>query len=455
MVRLIFLIYWLLILEGALRKWGFPELKNLFFFIRIPIALVLYWLAISRKQWPKAYWPLCSAYAFASIALSLIPFQVLLGGYDSRYLLIAGYGWINYFFYIPMAFIIMEQFEAGDLRRFIRHSFWMALASVPLVILQFESSPTDVINLGSGLDESTQFQNLGSAMGYVRPTGFFSSTLGQSDFVASIAALALSAWLMPRRDRATGAFLFFFGMLAVLIMTAFSQSRTLFFMEGLILLSGVAAGIVSQRRQVIINSGVIPAVVLIMLFTLWPLFFQTTYEVFMERWIMAQENEVSKFEFGVFGRAFREFYGFIDYLGDAPLVGYLLGIGGNAAWQLDWVVFPSSAYSWTGYGGWGEDAWSRHIIELGPLLGLMFIIYRIAVTVWLWLLAVRGTRDSGNPLPMLLFGFIGPLVLIAQFTGHGTVNGYAWIFTGLLLASVKICSQGYLKPRLKRNKVVE
>ena len=33
-VRLLFLFYWLLVVEGALRKWGLPQLEQVLFFIR-------------------------------------------------------------------------------------------------------------------------------------------------------------------------------------------------------------------------------------------------------------------------------------------------------------------------------------------------------------------------------------------------------------------------------------
>ncbi len=39
MVRIIFVLYWLLIFTGALRKWGLPQLQKPLFFIAVPFTL--------------------------------------------------------------------------------------------------------------------------------------------------------------------------------------------------------------------------------------------------------------------------------------------------------------------------------------------------------------------------------------------------------------------------------
>ena len=48
-----FAIYWLLIFEGALRKWVLPNAQEWLFFVRDPFALAIYFLAIKYDMWPK------------------------------------------------------------------------------------------------------------------------------------------------------------------------------------------------------------------------------------------------------------------------------------------------------------------------------------------------------------------------------------------------------------------
>jgi hypothetical protein len=140
----------------------------------------------------------------------------------------------------------------------------------------------------------------------------------------------------------------------------------------------------------------------------------------------------------VFGRLFHPFYAFLDYLPFTPFIGYLLGFGGNASLRLDWVRLPSAAYEWTGYGIWGlEGGWAVHLIELGLFVGLAFIIFRIGLILWAGWNACKCTRYSGHPLPVLLFGYAGIILLNGQITGQGTINGYAWMFLGFCLSAIR------------------
>jgi hypothetical protein len=371
-------------------------------------------------------------------ATILVPLQLIAGSYGQRYILLAGYGWVNYFLYVPLAFLIAEQFRMEDLGRLARHAAWLALASCPIVFLQFFSPADSVINLGSGLDEANQFKNLGAALGFVRPTGFFSSTAGQAHLVASSAALLLAAFLQRRRKPSLSPLLLWPGLIAVALMVVFSQSRMLFFMLGLILGAAAVGGLLAGRRREVVRAALWPALLVGIAAILWPILFPTAFEVFMTRWSGAQESETRIFQYGVFGRALYAFYAFLYYMADTPIAGYLLGLGGNAANQLDWVQRPAAAYNWRGYGGWAEDGWSRHIIELGPLVGIGFIGFRVVLTLWLARKAVHAARRTGNTTALIVFGYVGIVLLLDQIAGHGIVNGFVWIFVGVCLAAARI-----------------
>lgn len=438
MVSLVFVLYWLLIFEGALRKWGVPQLEQVFFFIRVPVTLFLYWMAFYYRHWPSTTTPMLAFYLFAAVATILIPIQFVMGDYDRRYLLIAGYGWINYFFYIPLAFLIAEQFRQEDLRRLIRHTMWIALAAAPVVILQFISPPDSVINLGSGLDEENQFKGLSAVMGVVRPTGFFTSSLGQQMFVAGAAAMALAVFLQRKKIRALSPLLLWMGTAAIVVMIMFSQSRGLFLNVGLILAAAAVAGILTGKKNVVLRAIVWPVVLLVSAAILWPLLFPDTFEVFITRWTNAWRSESYLFQYGIFSRAFYGLYSFTYYIPETPVFGYLLGLGGNAASQLNWVQLPQAAFEWHGYGSWAELAWERHIIELGPAFGTLFIAFRVWLTIWLALRAVRATRLSRDPLPIILFGYASITLIYRQITGHGTAIGFCWLFVGFCLAAARI-----------------
>lgn len=431
-VRIIFVIYWLLILEGALRKWILPQVEEILFFIRVPFVVYLYITVFYSRLWPQTSLPLFFTYLFAIISIIFLPIQLLQGDYNPRYLIIWGYGWHNYFFYIPLAFIIAEQFRQDDFNRIVRHTLWLGILAAPIVLWQFWSPMDSVINMGGRLDELAKFKNLGAALGFVRPTGFFSSTMGQSQFIISLFAILLTLWLLPSEQRNLSRLTLWGATIAALSMLALSGSRTSFIFVGIVLVGAFYFILITWNKEFFLRGIVIPSALLITFLIGFPLAFPMAFEVFTERWTGAALSESSVFEYGTLGRIFYNFYGFAHYLADTPLVGYLLGISGNATAQLNWVERPEASYYWTGYGNWGEQAWERHIIELGPLVGLLFITFRVWLLLWLARKVFHAAQRNSNPWALLLFMSISSIILTGHL-GHGTTIGYIWIFFGLVL----------------------
>ena len=52
-VGLVLVVYLLLILEGVLRKWLFPEFGQILYFIRDPFVLFIYVAALATGHWPR------------------------------------------------------------------------------------------------------------------------------------------------------------------------------------------------------------------------------------------------------------------------------------------------------------------------------------------------------------------------------------------------------------------
>src|SRR5687767_13125474 len=64
-------IFWLLFLEGALRKWVAPEYSRLLFFVRDPLVLLLYWKAWRMGAFRNPSPFLTAGLGFAVLALLL------------------------------------------------------------------------------------------------------------------------------------------------------------------------------------------------------------------------------------------------------------------------------------------------------------------------------------------------------------------------------------------------
>ncbi|MBU2858406.1 hypothetical protein HF289_16615 [Acidithiobacillus ferrooxidans] len=435
MVRIIFVLYWLLIFTGALRKWGFPQLQKPLFFIAVPFTVWLYGISLMKNRWPRGFALLNFAYLLAGAAVLLIPVQMIIGHYALRYGIIAGYGWLNYFFYIPLTFIIAKEFKQDDVLRLLRHTLWIGIASAPLVALQFMLPPGSVINAGNAANTADQFNDLGSALGHIRPGGFFSSSIGLQMFLATLAIAILYGWIESSQNIVARKPTLAFATMALLSMLAFSGSRGAMLQVALVFAATSVAGIISHRRKLAIRTGVWPMLTVLVLVIFWPVVFPEAYDTFITRWNEAAA--VSPFVGGIFGRALYPLYAWVYYL-HTPFIGYLLGLGTNAAARLHWVHEPAAAYAWTGYGIWGrESGFAVHLVELGLVLGAGYIFFRIWFTLWLLIKVWKSTVRNHNPLALMLFSFAGELVLMGQITVQGTVNGYTWIFLGVTLAAAK------------------
>lgn len=436
-VELIILIYVLLILEGAVRKWLFPTLGDALFFVRAPIALLIYWIAFSAGLWPRPNKYLAAGIALAGAAAMLAPLQLLLGNYSAQHALIAAYGWHNYFLYLPLAFIIGEQVKWPDLLRIARVSVWLLIAVTPLVLIQYYSPADSIIVRGTAELEQYQFIGLGFGGERIRPMGLFTSSVGQQVFVASGLAFVLGVMFVHRSERRMALSTLALAALCAVLMIGFGGQRGLVVHAGLVMAFVLFAAILVGKRSAVSNA-------FLMLIGLgactlaYATLLVDVYSEFADRFSGANEVENEIFGGGgSMGRIAYELIHFLLVLDDAPVQGYLIGIAGNAATVLEWVVLPESAMLWSGPGGWAEDGLTRNIVELGLVLGPLFIAYRFALLAWIMGRALTAVRATGHVLPLALVGFSVPLLAYLQMTGHGTLVGYTWMFVGFSLAAAR------------------
>ena len=163
--RLLWLYIFLLVVEGALRKWVVPQLSNPLLLVRDPIVLLIYALAIPARVWPRNYF----MYALAPIAiLSWIVAVFVLEPYVpmSRVLIVTAYGFRSNFLHLPLIFIFANVFDAEDIKKI---GWWILLGMIPMGLImaaQFQASPDSFINRTVGLGEGEQITAGG---GKIRP----------------------------------------------------------------------------------------------------------------------------------------------------------------------------------------------------------------------------------------------------------------------------------------------
>jgi hypothetical protein len=431
-VRLVFTIYFLILFEGILRKWITPQWGRPLFFIRDPFVLAIYILVLSKKiRFRRGFLEL--GYLFGVAGLILIICGRMLSTQEPQPIVFSAYGWRNYFFYLPLPFIIGRYLDLRDLRRLLAATALISVGMAGLALAQFSSSAYAPINAGFGDTGEEIYLNQGIS-GFMRPFGTFTSNQGMATFTVSAVMSALYLWLTLSRPRSLRSHqLLACATVGSFVCLSLSGSRAAFVWSGLVIVLVILGG--SLAPGGLGSKAATIAVVLILSGTVTaPVLFPEATWAFITRWSGAGAIEEQRYGGGgIWGRAFYEVFSFNVLLSDTPLLGYGLGSAGNAAWRLQtapppWSASPDKLAA-------AETDWGRHILELGPIFGCLFILYRIALTIWLAKEALAATRRSGHPLPWLLFAFVGIVIFNGQITGNGATHAYGWLFAGFCLAA--------------------
>ena len=434
---LIFLFFLLLLFESAIRKWFLPRLDEYVYFFRAPVALCIYLLAWHKGLLPKPRWAYLIGCGFAVVSLLVIVIQMITGGYTLQHLLLAGYGWYLYYFYVPLAFIIADQLTSHDLDRIVNIMIVVSMVSVVIMYLQFNSPTTAFINTGPGAEISSSR----AVNRLIRPGGLFTSSLSNQQFTLVSLVLFLGMFFSSRSISRKHIFLVIIFGVSITAIVALSQNRGLFLSISVIIMMNFIAFFVSAvKRNIGRLAGIF--IILVSIPVFWKLILPASFNAFLLRWTTASQIEEGLFPLGTLGRIFYSLYGFLLYLPDTPLFGYLMGMGGNAAFILPWVDLPLAYYQWSGYGLWSEHAFENHIIELGAVLGICFILFRVALAAWVGCISLQASRRERDPLPLLLFAYTGVLLFLGHITSQGTVNGFFWLFLGVNLA---VCRKDFIK----------
>lgn len=440
LVWTVLLIYLLAIFEGAIRKYIAPQLGQYIFFVRDPFLLYAYILATRFALWPPNR-------GFFALSLFMCVFGVLLFfmqtgvfGVDNIRLLLGVYGWRAYFFYLPLAFLIGAQFRRADLLLFARITLLLAIPIGALVLAQFASPPNAPINVGVAEEQALQFKSVGITLDRIRTTGTFTAPAGQQQFIASAFALLLAMLLLPRKQSG----LVFFAVTACGVLTclALSGSRGAMLHCAIVGLAAISVALVSKNAALKAKAVFLPAALVVAAAILYPIVFPEGFATFMSRWNAAADSEGG--DAGILIRSALGMVDFVRFIGDVPLLGYGIGYGGNASIILNAEVDGIKP-------GWLVEAdLSRQMVDLGPVFGLGYIAFRMAFVVWLGFAAMRATRRSADPLPVMLYAFAGVTIFAGQITGNGSINAYAWLFAGLCIAASR---EAHASSRLPRTAI--
>jgi hypothetical protein len=404
--------YFLLMFEGALRKWIFPGLSMPLLVVRDPLAL---WLVL--VSWREGLLPK-SGYLTAMVFVASVGMvtTIFLGHGNAA---VAIYGARILLFHFPMIFVLASVFNREDVLQMGKITLMISIPMTLLIAVQFFSPETATVNKGIGGD--TDGGGFAGALNFMRPPGTFSFTNGVTLFYNLVGTFIFYFWLNPK---GVSRLLLISATLALFAAIPLSISRGLFFQVALTLVFTLLA--VSRMPQYM--SKMIMAVLggmVVLAFLSNTSYFQTAFGAFSARFETANEVEgglqgvlIDRYMGGMFGA--------LAQSGDKPFFGYGLGMGTNVGAMLltGKQVFLIA-----------EGEWGRLIGEMGPLLGLAVIIIRVSLTARIAFAAYR-KMVGGDLLPWILASF-GLMNLAQGGWAQPTSLGFGTLIGGLMMAALK------------------
>ncbi len=406
MRRLVYIYFFLLIFEGALRKWVFPSLSAPLLVIRDPVLLAIYYIALQRGVWPWNGWmtataALGAASVMASLAVGC-PLEITLFGFRAD------------FWQIPLIFLMPSILDGEEVRKIGR---WMLLLMPPmtvLALLQFRAGPSHWLNATTGGYVSPQSTQLYAAAGRVRPSGTFSFVTGMVSFLALGSAFVFEGFLEgAARMRVWVA------MAAMVLALGVSGSRSAILFVAIV---AAAAALMCVENPGRLRRIVMPSAAAVLAYAVLHALadFREGLDVNRGRF-----DSAGGLRQGIVYRWFGDFVSAWDCEKSAEWLGAGLGLGTSVG-----AGFATGTRQFL----LAEGEWARVILESGPVLGAAYIILRLSIAFHLLSRAVRALRERGDALPGLLLA-AGIVDLTTGQWGQATISGFAVFTAGLCLAS--------------------
>lgn len=415
---LIWVYFWLLIVEGALRKWVLPQLSNPLLVIRDPVVLAIFLLSFRARVFPSNRWTIVLIVmgVLSTIAtfIRLTPFLPL-----KSIALVAGYGVHANFFHLPLIFVMAKVMRPEDLRRI---GWWTLAVMIPMAVLmtaQFRAAPDAFVNRTAGGGGEMMM----AALGKVRTAGSFSFVIGVVFYFSLSVAFLLWAVLKPGIYKH---WLIIAAGVALVIGTAVSGSRSVVAGCALVVASLLVVFVVRRDAVNRIGQVLLVTVVLGFIVSRTPIF-REGLNVLTTRFNEVAEQTDQSIARGLIERVFSGFGETAFVFDKAPFLGYGLGVGTNAGAN---ILTGNSVFLLT------EGEWSRILLESGPVLGLAYIFWRFGLTIWIGWFCWKALK-RGNVLPIFLFA-AGCFSMINGQFGQPTILGFAVFTMGLTMAAARM-----------------
>jgi len=425
--RLLWLYFWLLIFEGALRKWILPGLSSPLLLVRDPVALLALWWGwplLRQQPWRQWLQPLL-AIGFLAFLLAITTGHgdIPTAAYGARILVLQ----------LPLIFLFAAAFDRNDVISFAWVLAWLSIPMTVLLVAQSNLPSSHILNVAPGGEGTAVFAG---ALDRFRPPGIFSFVSSVSNFY-TLAASALFILLYGTTKKQRSLLFVLLVCVALVVALPVSISRSLLFGYLQVLAALITALALSRSSLGLLVSGLLALLLAIGIATTIPAF-QATSNAFVARWEGAAAAESRGDErlggaLGVFQtRVLSGFTAPLSGLDSLPFWGYGIGMGTNIGAQR---LSGELAFLL------GEGGWEVSFGELGLPLGLVFLLWRLCLGIWILRLALRAAAQ-GNLLPLILAGSSLLIVIIGQLS-QPTNLGFIVVSAGLTLAA---CNGSSFRP---------
>ncbi|MGB7441349.1 MAG: hypothetical protein WA919_09805 [Coleofasciculaceae cyanobacterium] len=413
-------LLFILVIEGALRKWVLPQASDMIYFLKdlvlLGAYLKYYAFSDSERKIPVKSDLLKILIFLVTGWCSFQAFNPSLGSP-----IVGIFGLKAYLFYIPLMWMLPNLFTSEEeLRQFVRSYLLLVIPIGILGIVQYFSPISSPINAYA----PGEVDSVAAFNGHVRITGTFSYIGGYAIYL--IVSFALLIPLLSINQPKWWRLATIAELLLVTVNSFMSGSRGVVFAEVLFLLGYLAAQGFTRPASTIrlVKQFLLPVIVVSLAASIW---FQPAIDNFVLR--ATSNSDVS-------GRITNSFSSPLEFAQYKGLDGYGIGstLPGGRALRSAFKLPPAEVIP-----VYFESEMGRITLEIGPIGFLLWYGLRVSLLVALWLVFWQLKRPFLRQLALTAF-----LIHLIQFNGQLIVNHtvlvYYWFLSGFI----------FLLPRLEQ-----